>query len=103
VWCFQVLGIWLLLLMPVGAPSNWLLSGADKLVHTGLFFWLAVTALWLWRNSAIVWYLLTLAVLTELSQAVTPWRSAEILDLLADAIGIGLAWCIWRWQRQPPA
>lgn len=86
--------------MPVVAHSNWLFCGADKWLHTGLFFWLAVTALWLWRDSAIVWSLLAMAMLTELSQAVTPWRSAEILDLLADAIGIGLAWCIWCWQRQ---
>lgn len=102
-WCFQVLVIWALLLIPITVPESLMFSWADKLIHTGLFFWLTASAFWVWRAESVAWFLLMLAVLTELSQAITPWRSAETLDLLADAIGIGLAWCICRWQRQPPA
>ena len=102
-WCFQVLVIWALLLIPITVPESLTFSWADKLIHTGLFFWLTASAFWVWRAEPVAWFLLMLAVLTELSQAITPWRSAEALDLLADAIGIGLAWCVWRWQRQPPA
>lgn len=98
-----MLVIWALLLIPITVPENLAFSWADKLIHAGLFFWLTASAFWVWRAESVAWALLMLAVLTELSQAVTPWRSAEALDLLADAIGIGLAWCIWRWQRPPPA
>lgn len=98
-----MLVIWALLLIPISAPENLTFSWADKLIHAGLFFWLTASAFWVWRVESVARALLMLAVLTELSQAVTPWRSAETLDLLADALGIGLAWCIWRWQRQPLA
>lgn len=95
-----MLVIWGFLLIPIIVPQSLAFSWADKLIHAGLFFWLTASAFWVWRAESVALSLLMLAVLTELSQAVTPWRSAEILDLLADAIGIGLAWCIWRWQRQ---
>ncbi len=98
-----MLVIWALLLIPITVPENLSFSWADKLIHAGLFFWLTASAFWVWRLESVAWFLLALAVLTELSQAITPWRSAEALDLLADAIGIGLARCIWRWKRQPPA
>jgi hypothetical protein len=102
-WCFQVLVIWALLLIPIAVPENLTFSWADKLIHTGLLCWLTASAFWVWRAESVTWSLFLLAILTELSQAVTPWRSAETLDLLADSIGIGLAWCIWRWHRQHPA
>lgn len=98
-----MLVIWGLLLIPITVPESLAFSWADKFTHAGLFFWLTASAFWVWRADSVAWSLLALAMLTELSQAVTPWRSAEALDLLADAIGIGLAWCIWRWQRPPPA
>lgn len=98
-WFLQVLTIWALLLLPVSVPANLAFNYADKLVHVALFFWLTISAAWVWQQARVSGLLLGFALLTELSQALTPWRSAEILDVLADALGIGLAWFCYYWRR----
>lgn len=101
-WCIQVLIIWALLLIPIPATEKLTFSSADKLVHIGLFFWLTVSALRLWCTESVMWCLFLLALLTELSQAIAPWRTAEMLDVAANVLGICLAKLIWRWQRRRP-
>jgi VanZ family protein len=101
-WLSHVLAIWLLLLVPVAVPEPLAFSYSDKLIHAALFFWLTVSAFWLWRQGRVVWILLVVALLTELTQAMTPWRSAEGLDVLADAVGIGLGWVVLRWRARIP-
>lgn len=41
----------------------------------------------------------SLGILIELLQALTPYRSAEFADFVADALGVGLGWLI---ARGPP-
>lgn len=38
----------------------------------------------------------SLGILIELLQALTPYRSAEFADFVADALGVGLGWLIAR-------
>lgn len=80
----------------------------DKVVHLCeylLFAWLLVQAvrasrmperdylLWVWI------YASSYGLLIELIQAMIPWRSAEVLDAVANAIGA--AFGVWFGQRLP--
>lgn len=91
-WLFQVAALWLLFLWPLSAPPALSFDGADKLVHAALFAWLAVTGLFVWRSGHVVWCLILLGGLIELTQAFTPFRSADPLDWLADSAGVLLVW-----------
>jgi VanZ family protein len=90
---------------PAGADLGW-----DKANHLAAFGVLTLLAHWGWprlRWTALWAGLLSYGVLIEVAQSFTPNRSAEAVDVLADAIGIGLAQlllalaaCICqRWQR----
>ncbi len=87
--------------------------GADKLLHAGL-----IGAAAFWTNLALDgrrWRLgrfdvpvaialpLALAAIEELAQGLTPWRSQDLTDLLADALGLAAFWllseCIRHWPR----
>lgn len=99
---------WLLLisvlcLLPLQASAPDL-PGWDKLVH-GMVF--AVGAGWLrLHHRQPVWLFLLVAygLLIELLQGLTPWRSPEALDALADAVGAGLGWMlVAMWQARKRA
>jgi VanZ family protein len=91
--CVFVLG-----LLPEGPEAPEFVSHSDKLAHLlvfGLMQWVLlkpVRFLWperplgwqLWRTFLVV---LTLGAALELAQGLTPTRSMELLDLVADALG----------------
>ena len=82
----------------------------DKIAHVCEYFvfaWLLVQAsraahapereyrLWAWI------YATSYGLLMELIQAMVPWRSAELGDVLADAVGAAIG--VWVGQRIPRA
>lgn len=79
-------------------PGRWLGIPTDKLAHVCLFLPYAIL-LWLGfsppgkkpslRNAALIFASgVLLACLTELGQALTAYRSGDLLDLVADGIGL---------------
>ncbi|MBK8459614.1 MAG: VanZ family protein [Micropruina sp.] len=86
-------------LLPTGPP------GLDKVVHVALFA--VPTALLIWwtgRRRLVVCAFAVHAVVSELVQGyVIPNRSLEALDMLADVVGIGLAWSVTGRSRSPAA
>lgn len=98
-WLIQTGALWWLLLVPLAVPPAMSVPGLDKVVHVLLFLWLTLTALWIWRKTAVIHVVLILGALIELTQSLTPSRSAEMLDWLADALGVLLAWYVWRYTR----
>ena len=97
-WLMQAGALWWLFLVPLTPLPDISLVGLDKVVHALLFLWLTLTALWVWHRTAVVYALLVFGALIELTQGLTPYRSPEMLDWLADAIGVLLAWCFWRYK-----
>jgi len=88
---------WLLMLIVISwlalrsGPGPEISTGADKLDHVAAFFALAFTAALGWgRLRATGFGLLAYGVLIELLQSRIPGRSAELTDVVADAIGIAL-------------
>jgi len=65
---------------------------ADKWVHIAAFAWLAAWLAQLYRPSRDLWLrglgLIAFAAGTELMQAVIPWRSGDLMDWMADVIGV---------------
>lgn len=68
------------------------LDGSDKLVHLLLFALLAGTTRWRFGpGTALLAAVVGYAALSELVQALLlPDRSGDLLDLLADVVGVGL-------------
>lgn len=89
-----------LAMMPAPPPS--LSTGWDKSNHLLAFStltWLALHA-FPQRLKSVLLGLLTYGALIEILQSFTPTRSAEWLDLCADAVGILLGWGLIKlWQR----
>ncbi len=79
---------------PAGGGSG--LPGADKAVHLLLFAALAATArARLGGSTAVPIAVAGYAVLSELAQAVLlPTRSGDVLDLVADLVGVSLGWVL---------
>ncbi|MCU0755122.1 MAG: VanZ family protein [Xanthomonadales bacterium] len=80
-------------LLPIGGVGPALPHG-DKLQHALAYLLLAggyAQLLEGWRSRAwLAASLLLLGVLVEGLQSLTPWRSAELADLLANSVGITL-------------
>ena len=76
---------------PAGGGSG--LPGADKVVHAVLFGVLTWTALRAFRRTgAVLAAVVAYAVLSEVVQAaLLRTRSGDLLDLVADLVGVGLA------------
>ncbi|MDY3548138.1 VanZ family protein [Riemerella anatipestifer] len=89
------------LLKPVGEHKDYwfLFQGIDKVVHFSMFFVLGFLFRWAYPKVSVYAYyfiLVTYAILTEIFQQVMALgRSAEWLDLLADTIGLVLAYYIY--------
>ncbi len=62
---------------------------------------LALAAQWPISRWSVLGLLVAYAVGTELMQAVLPWRSAELADLLLDVAGILVGGAIYWWLRAP--
>lgn len=85
-----------LLTKPAGEGTPWwyLFPHIDKLLHAGLFsIWsIAISMVYLSRDNSkspvITISGLCLAIATELIQAFLPDRSASILDIVADLVGV---------------
>lgn len=98
-----LLSVWLLWLKPAGEPSG--LPYGDKIGHFVLFALWAASLLYAmparvaaWRKTLLL--CLAWAVVSELGQALTATRSAELADALADMAGASLAvYLYYRWQR----
>ena len=89
-----------LVLALLPAPPRLFTTGWDKSNHLLAFSvmaWLGLRAF----PRRVLWVLaglLAYGVLIEILQSFTPTRSAEWLDLLADALGILVGWLIVRGQ-----
>ncbi len=99
----QELAAWLQFLNRTVHASDGLLQHVDKLVHLTFFAVLAFTGYRAFGRRGRPWLLLGLfsfAMLTEWLQGFVPGRSASLLDLLANSLGIGVgAWLgmlVWR-------
>ncbi len=95
---------------PGGPPPPWWFNHADKLIHAGLFgvqslLLFAAARLapgWMPRRAAVLAFALTVlyGASDEIHQLFTPARSADPLDLCADAAGAATSFLLAR-RRQP--
>jgi VanZ family protein len=100
-------------LAPLSGPTYELVAGFDKLVHVGLFGGVALLVCWnlgpLTLGTAILVFLSTtaFAAAIEIVQGVLRYRSGDIWDLVAGAIGallgICFAWVAGRLWPRPQA
>lgn len=76
-------------------------EGTDKIIHIGLF---AVPAFLLRRITSRWWPVLVLALHAPASELLqwrfVPHRSGDVLDLVADLIGVGLGMGAAAWLRR---
>lgn len=87
-----------LCLMP---PAQHLPStGWDKANHALAFAMLAVLGLAAYRTrgARVLLGLLAFGAAIEVLQSLTGYRTAEWLDLLADAVGAAAGWLLARWS-----
>ena len=79
-------------LLPLEATTNRIspLSWNDKFLHLLVFAVLYFGGLQVYSGQAfrLFWGLLVFGVGIEIVQAYTPWRQAEIADLVADIAGL---------------
>jgi VanZ family protein len=97
-WAFWSCAVVVLVLALI-PPSRYMPSTPwDKLNHALAFAVLAVLAIWSYRTRVAVMLtgLLVYGGLIELLQGLTPYRSAEWGDWLADAVGLALGWQLAR-------
>jgi VanZ family protein len=85
-------------------PENWFPS-ADKVHHLWFFallFWMghraAVRPAW-----ALALGLLAYGLSMEFAQSLTPSRSASLLDVVADSLGVAVGWLWCRRSATEPA
>ncbi|MBS1214197.1 MAG: hypothetical protein H6R26_2814 [Proteobacteria bacterium] len=73
----------------------------DKAQHAFAYAGLALAGLigWRERRAWLVIGLLCHAAAIELAQALLTWRTGDVLDWAADAIGVTLVWVVLRAQR----
>ena len=79
--------------LPIAIP----VVEGDKLAHFVAFAYLAVWFLGIFEirlGIAVAAGLAGYGVLIELLQSLTPYRSADVYDVVADVIGIGAGWLL---------
>jgi VanZ family protein len=83
-WCWTA-AIWIGSLIPMSAPS---VENGDKFQHLIGYSVLALLAQLIWKQPAKVWLCASLmGVAIEFAQALTPYRSFDTHDMLANSIG----------------
>lgn len=93
-------------LLPVEQLPPQTLDIWDKAQHAVGFMMLAVTGLAAYPRQyrPLAWGLLVFGMAIELAQSLTTWRQGDVLDWLADAIGIAVVMLYARLAaRQPSA
>jgi VanZ family protein len=97
-----VAAVLVLSLLPVDRLPEQVLDLWDKAQHAFGFAVLTVLG-WLAypHRARILWpSLLLLGAFIEVAQHATGWRYGDVLDWLADAVGVALgAVCMWAWGR----
>ena len=83
-WCWTA-AIWIGSLIPMSAPS---IENGDKFQHLIGYSVLALLAQLIWKQPAKVWLFASLmGVAIEFAQALTPYRSFDTHDMLANSLG----------------
>lgn len=102
-WAFWacLLAVVALSLTPVQHLPQQVFSLWDKAQHAGGFAVLTLLGLWAYphRVTAVLVAMLALGVGIELAQAATGWRYGDVLDWLADSVGVAAAYVLW-WLLQ---
>ncbi|QZA79637.1 VanZ family protein [Deefgea piscis] len=81
-------GIWIGSLIPLGPPSG---NHGDKIEHFIGYAVLAGLGQLIWQQPRRAWLLASLmGVAVEFAQACTTWRSFDLYDMLANAIGAAI-------------
>lgn len=93
-----LLGVVVLSLTPVQQLPPQVLSLWDKAQHAGGFAVLTLLGLWAYPQRAIklLAAMLALGAGIEVAQAATGWRYGDVLDWVADAVGVAAAYTVWR-------
>ena len=90
-----------MLLIPGSENSEYsfMFPGIDKIIHFSIFAFLGLCFLARFSNIKFLYYIyimLIYAFLTEILQdAMELGRSSEVLDIVADTLGILIAYCIY--------
>ena len=87
--------ILVLALLPLPAPIP--VADGDKIAHFLAFAWLALWFLGIFEprlSLAVAVALTGYGVLMELLQSLTPYRSADVYDVVSDVAGIGAGWLL---------
>jgi VanZ family protein len=95
-----LLGISTLSLLPTDRLPSISASVWDKAQHALAFMLLTILALLGWSarpHTRIVLGLLAFGVIIEFAQASLGWRHGEVADVVADAVGIAVAWWAVTW------
>jgi VanZ family protein len=97
-WAFWSCALAVLVLALMKPVHHMPTTGWDKANHALAFFVLALlgAAAYPRRWRRVLLWLLAYGALIEVLQGLTGWRDAEWLDLLADGVGLALAWPLVR-------
>lgn len=92
--CLSVL---VLSLLPVQHLPPMTLNWWDKAQHAFAFFVLGVVGLLAYahRTREVIGGLVFLGISIEVLQAITGWRYGDYADVMADLVGIAIAWAVW--------
>jgi len=91
-----IAAIWLLSLIP--HPPHIGFEGEDKVGHV-----VAYGVMMLWWSQILIHFrdrliiaaaFVAMGIVIEFVQGWTGWRTFEVADMVADAIGVALGWCI---------
>lgn len=91
--CLAVVAI---ALAPGGSLPSHVFEWWDKAQHAAAFATLMLLGRWAYPDSkfALPMGLLALGAGIEIVQAVTGWRTGDLADWVADAVGVALVWLV---------
>jgi VanZ family protein len=89
-WVAGIIAFLAVSVMPIGRTPLSGVEMGDKIAHFGVFFILAIfpVSTGAVRTITVFFVLLLLAVGSESLQALVPFRSWEVSDIVADLVGI---------------
>ena len=100
-WYLAMVAVTVLALLPIEHLQMPVFDWWDKAQHALAFVVLTSWALLLWPHAAmrVALRMLAYGACLELAQRAVGWRFAEWADLVADAVGVVVAWGLVRWLR----